>query len=282
MINLKDFSKYPRIVYNTSKHFIKQNSPTILSAIAVGGVVSTAVLAGKGTLKAHELLEYEKAERRSQAYDEYEKDPDKLVPDFDSANLTVLETLRIVRPCYAPAAIMGAATIGCILGANSINLRRQAALASLYSLSEATLKEYKEKAREIVGEKKAQKIEDEQVQDVINRHPASTDGIIRTIHGETVFYDTLSGRYFTSDIEFVRRVENDIKSMIFGGDMCASLNDFYYQVGLNGIGLGEDVGWNIENLIDLKFTGVLMSDGTPCIAIGHNAGPIYNYQRCYM
>lgn len=280
MINLKDFSKYPRIVYNTSKHFVKQNSPTILSAIAVGGVVSTAVLAGKGTLKARDLLHEAQSKKYDEVMKKYYADPD--MPTPSGVELTALETLRIVGPCYAPAAIMGAATIGCILGANSINLRRQAALASLYSLSEATLKEYKEKTKEIVGEKKAQKIDDERVQDVINRNPASTDGIIKTIHGETIFYDTLSGRYFTSDIEFVRRVENDIKSMIFGGDMSASLNDFYYQVGLNGIGLGEDVGWNIENLIDLKFTGVLMSDGTPCIAIGHNAGPIYNYQRCYM
>lgn len=278
MINLKDFSKYPTIIYRTSKQFVKENSPTILSALAVGGVVSTAILAGKASIKARELLEHEKEERHSKAYEEYTNDPNMLVPDLDSTNLTVLETLRIAGPCYVPAAIMGAATIGCILGANSLNLRRQAALASLYSISEATLKEYKEKTKELIGEKKAQKIEDEVVQDMVSRRPV--DYVIRTGKGETWFYDTLSGRYFLSDMEFVRRVENDIKGMIYG-DMCTTLNDFYYQLGLDGILLGEDCGWNVDHMIDLKFTGTLRSDGTPCIAIGYNVGPIYNYQKLY-
>lgn len=280
MINLKDFSKYPTVIYRTSKQFIKENSPTILSALAVGGVVTTAIMAGKGGIKAHELLEHEKDERFRKAHEEYINDPNMLVPNFDSMNLTVLETLRIAGPCYIPAAVMGAATIGCILGANSINLRRQAALASLYSLSEATLKEYKEKTKELVGEKKAQKIEDEQVQDIVAKSSGKNVHVFNTRHGDTLFYDTLSGRYFLSDIEFVRRVENDIKGMIYG-DMCATLNDFYYQLDLDGILLGEDCGWNVEHMIDLKFTGALTKHGEPCIAIGYNIGPVYNYQKMY-
>lgn len=279
MINLKDFSKYPRMIYHTSKHFVKENAPTILTTLAIGGVVSTAVLAGKASIKASRLLEAEEEEKNARVAEEYYQDPEKMTPEY--SELTVLETLKIAGPCYVPAAIMGAATIGCILGANSLNLRRQAALASLYSISEATLKEYKEKTKELMGEKKAQKIEDECVQDMINRHPVDDSNIFRTRHGDTLFYDTLSGRYFFSDIEFVRRVENDIKGQIYA-EMCVSLNDFYYQLDLNGIVLGEDCGWNVENMIDLKFTGALRSDGTPCIAIGYNAGPIYNFQHTYL
>lgn len=257
MINLKDFSKYPAMIYRTSKQFVKTNAPTILTTLAVGGVISTAVMAVKATPKARELIELE---------EEHKID-----------KLTVLETLRIAGPCYTPAAIMGAATIACILGANSINLRRQATLAGLYSASEAALREYKEKTKALIGEKKAGKIEDDIVQDIVNKHDPKTSPVVRTGNGDTWIFDTLSGRYFLSDIEFVRRAQNDINRMIIG-DLYVTLNDFYYALGLDGIGLGEDCGWNMEHMLDVKFTGTLMSDGTPCVALGYNVGPIYNYR----
>lgn len=271
MINLKDFSKYPAVIYRTSKQFVKTNAPTILTTLAVGGVISTAVMAAKATPKAKELLEVAWNEKNKHIW----LDRDSELKD--AQKLTVLETLRIAGPCYTPAAIMGAATIACILGANSINLRRQATLAGLYSASEAALREYKEKTKALIGEKKAGKIEDDIVQDIVNKHDPKTSPVVRTGRGDTWIFDTLSGRYFLSDIEFVRHAQNDINQMIIG-DLYVTLNDFYYALGLDGIGLGEDCGWNMEHMLDVKFTGTLMSDGTPCVALGYNVGPIYNYR----
>jgi len=49
----------------------------------------------------------------------------------------------------------GAATIMCVVGSNSINARRVAALASLYSITETALDEYKAKVVETIGETKS-------------------------------------------------------------------------------------------------------------------------------
>ena len=48
---------------------------------------------------------------------------------------------------------------------NHNNKKRIASLAGAYLMSETALKEYKEKAKEVVGAKKAQQISDEIVQD---------------------------------------------------------------------------------------------------------------------
>lgn len=265
-MNLKDFSKYPKIIWNTSKHFLKENSPTILTGLGVAGVVTTAIMAANATPKALAALD--------KAY--VEKNTESGIEDENMQDLTVLETLRVAAPYYAPSAIMGIATIGCIIGANSVNLRRNATLASLYSVSERTLKEYQAKTKEIVGEKKAQKIEDAAMQSIVNQHNGTE--VIKTINGDTPFFDPLSGRYFTSSIEFVRKAQNDIKEMIFG-DMAIPLNEFYYALGIPGITLGEDCGWNTSFMPDIQFTGTLRSDGTPCVALNYKVGPIYNYRN---
>jgi hypothetical protein len=50
---------------------------------------------------------------------------------------------------YLPAAIMGGLTIACVIDANSNNLRYNAALASVYSLTELALKENQTKVVKI-------------------------------------------------------------------------------------------------------------------------------------
>lgn len=110
---------------------ISKNSPTILTGLSVAGLISTTILAVRATPKAMELIQEER----------YQKAGTTLpLPD-----LTKKEIIQATYKCYIPAAVMGTVTIACIIGANNINLRRNAALASLYSISEKTMKEYQTK-----------------------------------------------------------------------------------------------------------------------------------------
>ncbi len=63
------------------------------------------------------------------------------------------DIIKTAWPCYIPAAV-GAISVFCLIGASSTNLRRNAALATAYTLSESTLKEYQEKVVETIGEKR--------------------------------------------------------------------------------------------------------------------------------
>lgn len=97
---------------------LKKASPTILTCIGAAGVVATAVLAVKATPKADSLIKTDS--RRNH--------------DGDPYAATKLEAVKSCWKCYIPAAATGVATIICIFGANTLNKKQQASLASAYAL----------------------------------------------------------------------------------------------------------------------------------------------------
>lgn len=229
----------------------EKNSPIILTSFAVVGVITTTALAVKATPEALKIIEGEKQKREEE--------------------LTRIELVKITWKCYIPTAIMGFASIACMIGATSVNLKRNAAIMGLYSLSKETLKEYQDKVKEIVGEKKATEIHDEIMKDQIEHKPYNTDQVILTGKGETLCYDSFSGRYFKSDIEYIRRIQNDLNWTMLSGDMRTSLNDFYYALGLSAIKMGDDYGWDIDRPLELKYSSQLQPESKlPCLVIDYD------------
>ena len=95
--------------------------------------------------------------------------------------------------------------------------------------------------------------------------------------GETRCYDVLFGRYFKSDRNKIERAVNELNRRMLT-DQFVSLNEFYYEIGLPGIKIGDELGWNIEKgYIDIQFGSHLSEDGTPCLAIVYTVGPQYGY-----
>lgn len=253
---------------NTTKslaNMITKNSPTILTGLSVAGLVTTAVMAVKVTPKALQILGEEQARRKHEGITE----DFELLPPKDIVLLT--------WKCYVPAAIIGGITIGCIISANSINLRRNAALAGLYSLSETALKEYQSKVVETIGKTKERKIKDDIAQDKILKNPVSDKEIVMTSKGETLCYDELSGRYFKSDIEYIRQVLNKLSRNMMT-DMTVTLNEIYSALDLKGTKLGDLVGWHIDDgLIEPNFSSCLTENGTPCLVLDYYTEPRYIY-----
>ena len=61
-------------------------------------------------------------------------------------------------------------------------------------------------------------------------------------------------------------------------DMCIRLNDFYNEIGLDRIKIGEDLGWNIDDgLIEIIFSPQLADDGRPCLSLDYRIAPKYNF-----
>ena len=151
----------------------------------------------------------------------------------------------------------------CLIGASSTNLRRNAALATAYTLSESTLKEYQEKVVEAIGDKKEQTIRESMAKEKKG--------------GNTICYDAISGRYFKSDRDTINRAVNELNRQM-RDDMYVTLNEFYYALGLDGTKLGDDLGWNIEKgYIELDFSSHLDANGTPCLVIDYRVAPVYDY-----
>ena len=258
-MNPGKLTKFVKTVRTTAR----KHSPEILTGLGIAGMVTTVVMAVRATPKALNMLE--------------DAEEEKYVNEQEE--LTTFEKVKATWKCYIPAAVVGTVSIGCLVGASSVNARRNAALATAYALSESTLKEYQEKVVEKLGEKKEQEIRDDIAKDHVDRNPISKSEVIVTGNGDTTCFDILSGRYFTSNIEKLRRVENELNRQM-RYDMYVSLNEFYDAIGLDHIKIGDSLGWNIDSgYIELKFSSQLDEHGTPCLVLDYSLEPRYGYQQ---
>lgn len=240
-----------------AQSFASKHSPEILTGIGIAGMVTTTILAVKATPKA--LMAMRDAE--------YEKED----------SLTVPEKVKACWKHYVPAAITGAASVACLVGASSVNLRRNAALATAYKLSETALNEYREKVIETIGEKKEEIVRDKVNKERLEKNPVNKNEVIITGKGDTLCYDTLFGRYFSSDIDKIKRAINELNRELIN-NMYVSLNEFYDMLGLDHIEIGDDLGWKIDDgMIDVYFGSQLASDGRPCITLEYSVAPKYGY-----
>lgn len=255
---------------------LQKHGPEILTSIGIAGMITAAVLAVRATPKALILIEEEKRRQNEELFEEAKKNGAE-----DCRRIYKLKPAEIVRAtwaCYVPAAVTGVLSISCLVGASSVHIRRNAALATAYSLSESALKEYQEKVIETIGEKKEQEVRDSIAADKLKRDPVINKEVIITGRGETLCYDAITSRYFKCDIEKLRRVENELNKRMLS-EMWISLNDFYYEIGLKETDIGEDLGWNIENgFISFDFSSQLAEDETPCLVIGYRIAPRYDYR----
>lgn len=242
-------------------NFLQKNSPYILTGLGCAGVVSTAVMTGKAAVKAHDEIEKYNKEQLDSCLDGYEEDRFHYKP-------SLMEKVKVSWKYFIPPAIMGCSSVACIIGAQSVNTRRHAALASLYTLSEQTLKDYRENVKEIVGKNKEEKAYEKVQQDRLLAEPPKDGSIILTGKGETLFQDSYSGRFFKSDIETLRRIENELNHNIVH-QLWVSVNDLYYLIGLEGIKLGEDIGWDPDQLIEFKFIPTIYKDEEVCIILDY-------------
>lgn len=257
---------------------LSKHSPDILIGIGIAGMFSTAVLAVRATPKALELIEAEKRRQNLKLLEDAKKEGQTTCEQV--TKLKPIETIKVTWKCYAPAAISGVAATACFIGARSVNARRNAALATAYKLSETALAEYQEKVIETIGEKKEQAIQEKLDKDRLEKQPVSSSEVILTKRGTTLCMDYMSGRYFESDIDHIKKAENELnKQMLHDLFGSVSLNEFYDELGLERVGMGDIIGWNVHNLIDIRIGSGIADDGRPCIVVGHHNAPIYEYDK---
>jgi len=239
------------------------NSPTLLTGIGVAGVITTALLTGRAAYRMGLDLNAGHYEPLLEG-----KEPEH--PD-------TVEIIKTYWPEFVPPVIVGGISIAAIIGSNRIGARRAAAVAAAYTLSEKAWAEYKEKVVEKLGEKKNQAIHDKIAQEHVTANPASKEVII-TGTGEVMCYDSLTGRYFLSNMESIKRAENEINKLILD-DGSASLSEFYDKIGLAATAYSEEVGWTYDNMLETVFSTVLSEDGRPCIAIHYRMAPVRKYYK---
>ena len=265
---------------NDTRRLISKRSPEILTGIGVAGMITTTVLAVKATPKALALIEDEKKRQNYELVKEAKDNGDE-----DCNQITVLKPVEVIKVAwkpYIPPVVTGVMSIICLIGATSVNAKRTAALATAYKLSETALSEYREKVIETIGEKKEKHVRDKVAEERVRQNPVSKNEVIVTNNGKTLCFDPISGRYFYSTIDTIKRAELKIKENIlkdFSG--YASLNDFYDELGLDHTSIGDDLGWNIDKLIEINFSSQLNDNDEPSVVLDYLVAPHYDYYKSF-
>lgn len=239
--------------------FMAKHSPEILIGVGITGMLTSVVLGIKATPKAIRLIKDAEEEKGEE--------------------LTKLETVKACWKCYIPVVATAAVSTACLIGANSVHTRRNAALATAYNLSTTALAEYSEKVIETIGEKKEEAIRGQINKDKLDKNPVEKTNVIITGKGNTLCCDVLFGRYFESDIDKIKRAIAELNCQLLYNNY-VSLNDFYDELDLDHIDIGDDLGWSIEQgKIDVDFGSQIASDGRPCITLEYNIAPKYGYDK---
>lgn len=241
------------------RKFASKRSPEILTGIGIAGMITTTILAVRATPKALELIEEQKEEK---SVDE----------------LSSFEVVKAAWRPYIPATVTCVASTACLIGASSVNTKRNAALATAYKLSETALSEYREKVVETIGEKKERIVRDKVAEERVKKNPVSKNEVIVTGNGKTLCFDPISGRYFMCSIETIKKAENTLnKQMLHDISGYVSLNEFYDELGLDHTSVGNDLGWNTNQLIDIDFSSQLNDNGEPSVVLDYLVAPKCDY-----
>ena len=231
-------------------------------------MVVTSIMAVKATPKAVFLLEKAKEEKGEE--------------------LTKKEIVKTAGPVYIPAIVTGVSTIACIFGANILNKRQQAALASAYALLDSSYKDYKNKLKELYGEETHNNVINaiavEKADDMRIRTEnlcVECDLSLEESDSEPrLFYDIHSSRYFESTIEQVMAAEYHLnRNYILRG--YAYLNEFYEFLGIEQTDYGSVLGWAPLDdgmyWIDFNHRKTVLDDGLEVYIVEMPFEPRYDF-----
>lgn len=245
----------------SSKKKLSDNAPEIMIGFGLAGMLTSTIMAVKATPKAMAIIEEEE--------------------DYLNRELTKIEKAKLVWKPYVPAALGYCASTALIIGANNVNSKRSAMFAGAYKLSEQTLATYRDKVIETIGEEKEREISDKVARDKVKEARQTSYHANEVIYGtgQCLCYDPISGRYFNSDMDKIRKIENDLNYRLMKENMI-SLNEFYTELGMECTDMGFKYGWNIdEGLIEVRFTSTITDDNKLCLVVTFARSPRLDFDK---
>lgn len=230
----------------------KKWAPEILTTAGVVGVVASAVMASKATLKLEEKIAL--IERGKEAVAERSKDDDYSEKDRrnDLTYIYVRGGMDIVK-LYLPSVTLGVASLAMILSSHGIMRKRNAGLVAAYKALETTFGGYKDRVVDYLGVDKARELEyDYELTNTEDESGESKEIAVR--RGGMSPY----ARYFEEatstawdrlpdyNLQYLRAQQNfandrlRIRGHVF-------LNEVYQALGLPHTKEGAVVGWVLGN-----------------------------------
>lgn len=229
-------------------NWCKANPQIFITGLGVASAIATSITSGKCHVKAVKADEL---------------NPSDNLLDFAKRNWK----------CYVPAAISLGVTIFAFGALHGATDKKYQALAAAYSVSQLDLSNLREKMAEQVKVLKEGATEkDKEV--ATKKLPEST----MVIFGDeqVLFVDAVTGRRFRSTPELLRKYCNNISEDLLNYGACP-LNDFYSQINLSPVDVGDELGWEGGQTIEPQFMPVITDSGSPAIKVAFRPAPQPNW-----
>lgn len=250
-----DLTGFTKILWGA----MAKKAPELLTGFGIAGMITATVLAVRATPRAVKLLEDKKKQEKQE-------------------KLTLIQTVKTAGSGYVPAVVTGAVSIGCLIGANTVNGKRNAALAALYQLSESSARIYRDKVIETIGEKKEAQVRDEVAKEQLKRANINPQTVVVVNKGNTLIYDPVSNKAFYSNWEAVMKAMNRFNYRL-SSEMYMSENDFLDLLGVARWEHGDDIGWRAETPMDIQDPpSAAPIEGMPALVISHYTPPNHKFK----
>ena len=238
-----------------------EKSPKILFVAGVAGMVGSTVLACRATLKLEEVLDEVETDRAKahevkrlvdsqggttqsgQTYTDAELKKDLTI-------ITIRGVAGVTR-LYAPAVLLGVASIACLTKSHNLLEERNLALTAAYAAVDGAFARYRERVIDRYGEDTDRELRyDSEVVDIVDEETGEVESVERVVGAPgsvyARFYDEESSPNWSPDPDinllFLRQVQNYMNDRLkMKGHLF--LNEVYDNLGLSHTQAGAVVGW---------------------------------------
>ena len=211
--------------------------------------------------------------------DEMKTEFDKCEPgDVEKKNQIRIKYAKKFALAAAPAVVFEVAATACMITSSEISRKRIATLGTAYLVADRALADHKDALRDVFGEKGEQKVREQQSRTSIETHMKSQPDsyIYATGHGSMLCFDELTGRRFWSSMDAINEAVFNI-SFQLQTEMWVNVNEFYDELDLPEVDLGDMLGWNVDDTyggkIPVTYTAILLDGNIPCLSMHMDVSP---------
>lgn len=239
---------------------LKSHSPEIMLAAGTIGVVVSAVMACKATLKVNDILD--EAKESIDSIHEVSENPDYAdrytAEDAkkDTAIVYARTGLKFAK-VYGPAVILGVASLACMVGSNHILQKRNIALAAAYMTEHTGFKEYRDRLIERFGEDLDRElkynIKTQEIEETVQHEDGTESTVTKTVEVAQINKNSQYARFFDDGcIGWTKNAEMNLYTVLqvqnwanekLKADKRLYLNEVYEAFGIPKTQAGQEVGW---------------------------------------
>lgn len=258
-------------IFNNIGSWAKKNSPTLLFIGGTLGLITTVILTAKEAPEAKEKLD-EFHENQAENGEELTK-PKQIIADIKCAG-----------PVFVPAIISGVVTLTCYSTCFGITNSRLTNTSAALSMAVKNAQDYKDTAREVLGEKKYKEIEEENLKkhveqdadNIANARVMSTDA------NAQLFRDCMTGQYVITTRELLQKGVNEVIRCHKNGQDWYDLTDLHDIWGLERTKAAEVWGMMSDDDFYITLdTCVMTPSGRSAVEISYDPILRERYESLY-